>query len=75
MPQEPKIAPTLFVLLENGTLKIGSCEHCVTQEHGRPDRAWNPNGDAELDFDRDAFLAAMRSLGVSVEVTQEYVCP
>jgi hypothetical protein len=65
----------LHVLLERGTLKIGTCEHCVVREPGRPARAWNANGDAELDFDRDALLAALTRLGVETTIVEEYVCP
>ena len=65
----------LFVLLQQGKLKIGSCEHCVLKEEGRPDRAWNPDGDNELDFDRDALLAKLAALGVQVESVEEFVCP
>src|SRR5580765_118747 len=44
----------LYLKVEaDGTLKVGTCEHCVVKEPKRPDRAWNPNGDGELDFDRD----------------------
>jgi hypothetical protein len=59
----------------DGSLKIGTCEHCVIQEHGRPERAWNPDGDRELDFDRDALIKHLHDLGVQVQITQEYVCP
>jgi hypothetical protein len=59
----------------DGSLKIGSCEHCVIREPGRPERAWNPNGDSELDFDRDNLIQRLAGLGVQVSITQEYVCP
>ena len=59
----------------DGSLKIGTCEHCVIEEPGRPDRAWNPDGDRELDFDRDTLIEQLRTLGVYVDITQEYVCP
>jgi hypothetical protein len=62
-------------LAPDGSLKIGTCEHCVVQEAGRPTRAWDPQGDAELDFDRDGLLATLASLGVQAEVHQQYVCP
>ncbi len=65
----------LHILLEQGVLKIGTCFHCVIKEPGRPDRAWNANGDTELDFDRDQLLARLATLGVTTEITQEYVCP
>ncbi len=70
------IAPgELHIVLENGLLKIGTCEHCVVREHGRPARAWDADGNKELDFDRDGLLARLAALGVTVEITQEYVCP
>ena len=64
----------LITITPNG-LKMGTCEHCVVREPGRPERAWNPNGDAELDFNRDGYIQAMQSLGVTVVITEEYVCP
>ena len=70
------LAPTeLHVVLEQGMVKIGTCFHCVVREHGRPGRSWDADGDKELDFDRDGLLAHLAALGVTVEVTQEYVCP
>lgn len=57
------------------SLKIGSCEHCVIVEQERPDRAWDPNGDSELDFDRDMLIRTLGALGVQVVIEQEYVCP
>lgn len=65
----------LHIVLEAGALKIGTCEHCVVREHGRPDRAWNADGDRELDFNRDELLARLAALGVQTEITEEYVCP
>lgn len=65
----------LHIVLEAGTIKVGTCEHCVVREHGRPDRAWNPDGDRELDFNRDELIARLAALGVQVEITEEYVCP
>ncbi len=59
----------------DGSLKIGTCEHCVVHEVGRPQRAWNPNGDSELDFDRDILIERLSALGVQVTIVQEYVCP
>lgn len=60
---------------QNGLVKIGTCAHCVLEEEGRPDRAWNPDGDKELDFNRDQLLEDLKNLGVTTEITQEYVCP
>ncbi len=69
-------APVLHLKIErDGALKIGTCEHCVLQEPGRPDRSWDADGDRELDFDRDRLLHHLKTLGVTVEIAQEYVCP
>ena len=62
-------------LAADETLKIGTCEHCVVSEPARPERAWSAVGDRELDFDRDALIAALQKLGVQVTITEEYVCP
>lgn len=72
-PQPP--APELFVLVTLDGLRAGSCVHCVVHEPGRPDRAWQPNGDAELDFNRDALIAGLKALGVVITEREEYVCP
>ena len=58
-----------------GSLKVGTCDHCVIREPGRPTRAWNADGDKELDFNRDGLIAQLKVLGVVVRVDQEYVCP
>lgn len=65
----------LYITLENGHLKIGTCLHCVVHEQGRPERAWDPNGDRELDFPRDQLIAELAQRGVRVEIVEEYVCP
>jgi hypothetical protein len=65
----------LHIVLELDTLKMGTCFHCVVKEPGRPDRAWNADGDKELDFDRNALISQLAQLGVVVEIQQEYVCP
>ena len=80
MATRPSTAPAgqpveLHIVLEQGTLKIGTCFHCVVKELGRPDCAWNADGDKELDFDRDQLLARLATFGVTTEITQEYVCP
>lgn len=72
---QPRPARELHIVLEAGTLKVGTCEHCVVREHGRPNRAWNPDGDTELDFNRDELIAYLAILGVHIEITEEYVCP
>ena len=67
---------SLYVHLESdGTIKVGTCSHCVIEEKGKPERAWKAQGDSELDFDRDALIAALEKLGVAVVIEQEYVCP
>lgn len=66
----------LFITISPaGEIKMGTCQHCVVQEQGRPSRAWDPDGDRELDFNRDGYIQAMRALGVTVTIQQEYVCP
>lgn len=65
----------LYITLANGRLKIGTCQHCVVKEQGRPERAWDPNGDAELDFPRDQLIAELARLGVTTEIVEQYVCP
>lgn len=66
----------LYVTISpEGSLKIGTCDHCVVREQGRPQRAWNADGDRELDFNRDGLIAQLKALGVVVRVDQEYVCP
>ncbi len=67
---------TLYITVSpQGDLKAGTCDHCVIREQGRPERAWNNDGERELDFDRDALLAQLTQLGVVVCISQEYVCP
>ena len=58
---------SLYITISPDGLKMGTCEHCVIQEPGRPERAWNPNGDTELDFDRNGYIKTMRELGVVIE--------
>jgi hypothetical protein len=65
----------LYITLVDGQLKIGTCSHCVIHEQGRPERAWDPDGDKELDFPRDALIAELARLGVSTEIVEQYVCP
>lgn len=65
----------IYLVLENGMVKVGTCDHCVIEELGRPARAWDAQGDTELDFPRDELIAALKASGVEVVITQEYVCP
>ncbi|BCL79563.1 hypothetical protein ccbrp13_60980 [Ktedonobacteria bacterium brp13] len=70
------LAQSLHVLLEaDASYKIGTCEHCVLWEHGRPDRAWDADGDKELDFDRNRYFALLTTLGIVMTDRQAYVCP
>ncbi len=66
----------LYVKIDDdGAVKIGTCMHCVVREQGRPIRAWNANGDAELDFPRDLLVHRLAEFGLQIEIEQEYVCP
>jgi hypothetical protein len=70
------LPPALHVTLgRDGSLKMGTCAHCVIHEQGRPERAWDAQGDLELDFDRNALITQLARLGVVVDIQQEYVCP
>lgn len=64
-----------ITIAPDGALKMGTCDHCVIREPGRPERAWEADGDKELDFDRDALIAKLAQLGVTVSIAQQYVCP
>jgi hypothetical protein len=75
MAEQPTPSALHLKIGADSSLKIGTCEHCVITEPGRPDRAWNPNGDSELDFDRDTLIKQLSALGVQVTIIQEYVCP
>lgn len=67
---------TLYITLgPSGQFKVGTCSHCVIEEHGRPERAWNADGDNELDFDRDTLFAHLADLGIVLTDRQAYVCP
>lgn len=67
---------TLYITLGiDGTLKVGTCSHCVIEERGRPERAWDADGDKELDFDRDQLFAHLADLGIVLTNRQAYVCP
>lgn len=71
--QEPQ---TLYITLgPEGAFKVGTCEHCVIEEHGRPPRAWDADGDSALDFDRDTLFAYLSDLGIVFTNRQAYVCP
>lgn len=67
---------TLYITLgPAGAFKVGTCQHCVIEEQGRPGRAWDADGDTELDFDRDTLFAHLADLGVALTNRQAYVCP
>ncbi len=59
----------------DGALKMGTCQHCVVEEHGRPERAWDADGDTDLDFERDALLTELQAFGVAVTIADQYICP
>jgi hypothetical protein len=67
---------TLYITLgPAGSFKAGTCAHCVIYEHGRPARAWDADGDRDLDFDRETLLAELAALGVQITDRHAYVCP
>ena len=69
-------APKIYAAIDpDASFKIGTCDHCVLQEQGRPDRAWNNDDDAELDFERDTYFAYLAQLGLLLQDRQAYVCP
>jgi len=76
-PMEVTLKNRLFLVFDQSTfsLKIGSCEHCVVKEQGRPTRAWEAQGDQELDFERDKLLAGLAALGIEVRLKEQYICP
>ena len=80
LPSGPQLrtqdAHTLYVTIEaDGAYKIGTCEHCVLQEQGRPERAWDADVDADLDFDRDRYFALLTHFGLCLTDQHAYVCP
>ncbi len=75
VPQSPQ-SPTLYITLgPHGAFKVGTCSHCVIEEQGRPGRAWDADGNKELDFDRDTLFAHLADLGIVLTNRQSYVCP
>ena len=80
-PQGSELAPAqqpevLYITLgPAGSFKAGTCSHCVIEEQGRPGRAWDADGDKELDFDRDTLFAYLADLGIVLTNRQAYVCP
>lgn len=66
----------VYISLElGGAFKAGTCEHCVVYEHGRPPRAWDADGDRDLDFARDRLFAELAELGIVFTNRQAYICP
>ncbi|GHO50858.1 hypothetical protein [Ktedonospora formicarum] len=66
----------LYVRIDDdGSVKLGTCQHCVVREKKRPNRAWPADGDRALDFPRDRLLQRLAPYGLQVEIEQEYVCP
>ena len=69
-------ARELHVLIgADASYKIGTCSHCVLFEVGRPNRAWDANGDKDLDFDRGRYFALLAKLGIVMTDRQAYICP
>lgn len=65
----------LYITLgSQGAFKVGTCAHCVS-EPGRPDRAWDADGDRDLDFDRERLFTFLGELGIEIVDRQAYVCP
>lgn len=80
MPTPPSSSPstTLFLVLDTnvGTLKAGTCQHCVLEEPpGRPERAWEAEDDSSLDFDRDTLIEKLAARGIQVKLKEQYICP
>ncbi len=72
----PSLASELHVAIDaDASYKIGTCDHCVLVERGRPTRAWDADGDKELDFDRDRYFAYLATFGIVMTQRQAYVCP
>lgn len=70
------LASELYIALEvDASYKIGTCDHCVLLERGRPAHAWDADGDKELDFDRDRYFAHLAAFGLVMTHRQAYVCP
>jgi hypothetical protein len=73
--QAPQPSTLYITLGPDGALKMGTCAHCVIEERERPDRAWDAEGDRDLDFDRDRLFAYLADLGIVLTNRQAYVCP
>lgn len=71
------LATTLCAAIdvEDAAYTVGTCPHCVLDEQGRPDRAWEPNGDRDLDFDREQYFALLAKLGLVLTDREAYICP
>lgn len=75
-PALPPRAPLLYVAIDaDASFKIGTCEHCVLAERGRPARASYPDGDRALDFERDAYFRLLAHFGLVLQERTAYVCP
>jgi hypothetical protein len=67
---------TLYITLgPDGSVKMGTCAHCVVLEVGRPERAWDAQGDADLDFERETLFALLEDFGVQITEREAFVCP
>jgi hypothetical protein len=72
----PLLASELYVAVTpDASFKVGTCEHCVLLEEGRPQRAWDAHGDTDLDFDRDRYFALLAQLGIVLHERRAYICP
>jgi hypothetical protein len=75
-PPQPLLASELHVAIApDAAFKIGTCAHCVLFEEGRPARAWDADGDTELDFDRTRYFTLLARFGLVMHDRQAYVCP
>jgi hypothetical protein len=75
MPPLP-LASELHVMIDTeASYKIGTCKHCVLHETGRPERAWNADGNKALDFEQDRYFTLLGSLGLVLTGSHSYICP
>ncbi|HEU5377148.1 MAG TPA: hypothetical protein VFV38_17085 [Ktedonobacteraceae bacterium] len=74
-PGQPQETRLYIALGPAGACKVGTCAHCVIEEEGRPERAWDADGDHDLDFDRDTLFAHLADLGIVFTDRRAYICP
>ncbi len=75
VPQSQQPQTLSITLGPGGAFKVGTCAHCVIEEQGRPARAWDADGDKDLDFDRASLFAYLAEYGIVLTNRQSYVCP